>query len=114
MKRKFLASLLAVCMALSLLPVTARAAEVASGTCGAEGDGSNLTWTLDDAGTLTISGTGAMENFTGSSNPPWTRSKIQTVTIGGGVTSIGDSAFISCSSLTSVTIPGSEIGRAHV
>lgn len=107
MKRKFLASLLAVCMALSLLPVTARAAEVASGTCGAEGDGSNLTWTLDDAGTLTISGTGAMENFTGSSNPPWARSKIQTVTIGGGVTSIGNYAFYYCSSLTSVTIPNS-------
>ena len=109
MKRKFLASLLAVCMALSLLPVTARAAEVASGTCGAEGDGSNLTWTLDDAGTLTISGTGAMENFTYSSSLPWdsNRSGIQTVTIGEGVTSIGDRAFISCSSLTSVTIPGS-------
>ena len=29
-----------------------------SGTCG-----DNLTWTLDDAGTLTISGTGAMANY---------------------------------------------------
>ena len=102
MKRKFLASLLAVCMALSLLPVTARAAEVASGTCGAEGGGSNLTWVLDDAGTLTISGTGAMANFSSSSNQPWAsnRSKIRTVTIGGGVTSIGNYAFSDCSGLT--------------
>ena len=104
MKRKFLASLLAVCMALSLLPVTARAAEIASGDCGAEG--SNLKWTLDDAGTLTISGTGAMANFSSSSNQPWAsnRSKIRTVTIGGGVTSIGNYAFFDCSGLTSVTI----------
>ena len=35
--------------------LTASAAE--SGTCG-----ENLTWTLDDEGTLTISGTGAMDN----------------------------------------------------
>ena len=32
------------------------ATEIASGTCGAEGD--NLTWTLDSDGVLTISGTG--------------------------------------------------------
>ena len=42
---------------------------VASGTCGANGD--NLTWTLDDAGLLTISGTGAMRDYSQSSNIPW-------------------------------------------
>ena len=37
------------------LPVNARAAEIVdSGTCG-----DNLTWSLDNGGTLTISGTGA-------------------------------------------------------
>lgn len=36
---------------------------VASGNCGVEGDGSNLTWQLTDDGTLTISGTGDMEDF---------------------------------------------------
>lgn len=34
-----------------------------SGTCGKNGD--NLTWTLDDEGTLTISGLGEMEDFLG-------------------------------------------------
>ena len=41
----------------------AKAAVVDSGTCGAEGDGSNLVWTLDDMGTLTISGHGTMKDF---------------------------------------------------
>ena len=36
---------------------------VASGYCGGEGDGKNLSWTLDSAGTLTISETGAMKNY---------------------------------------------------
>ena len=40
------------------LPLTVSAATVSGGTCGA-----NLTWTLDDQGTLTISGTGAMSNW---------------------------------------------------
>ena len=41
--------------------LTTNAADVVeSGVCGAEGD--NLTWTLDDEGTLTISGEGEMEN----------------------------------------------------
>ncbi len=55
--------LLAVCaLWVLLLPGAARAGVVVSGTCGASGD--NLTWTLDDAGTLTISGSGEMDNYT--------------------------------------------------
>ena len=45
------------------------AAEVASGTCGAQGD--NLTWTLDDSGTLTISGTGDMADYDEATDVPW-------------------------------------------
>ena len=33
--------------------------------------GENLTWMLDSEGTLTISGTGKMWNWTGSSSVPW-------------------------------------------
>ncbi len=40
------------------MPTTAEAAEVARGTCG-----DNLTWVLDDEGTLTISGTGDMKSY---------------------------------------------------
>ena len=50
MKRTF-AFLLALCLILAALPVSTLAAQ--EGSCG---DG--LTWVLDDAGTLTISGSG--------------------------------------------------------
>ena len=44
MKKRLLSFVLAVLMIASLLPATALAADIAdSGTCGAEGDGSNLT-----------------------------------------------------------------------
>ncbi len=74
-----------------------------SGTCG-----DNLTWTLADS-VLTISGTGAMENFAYTACIPWYdyRSSIKSVIISDGVTSIGDWAFGDCSSLTSVTIGNS-------
>lgn len=56
MKKRGLSLLLALCMLLSVfsaLPITASAAS--SGQCG-----DNVYWTLDDNGTLTISGTGDM------------------------------------------------------
>ena len=65
-----------------------------SGTCG-----ENLTWTLDDEGTLTISGTGEIRDYS------WR--PVKKVVIKPGVTSIGDYAFQDCMSLTSVTIPDS-------
>lgn len=57
--KKFLLAFFAA--TLLCIGVTASAETVASGTCGANGD--NLTWTLDDLGTLTISGEGDMADF---------------------------------------------------
>ena len=64
-----------------------------------------ITWTLSDDGTLTISGTD-MPNY---NHAPWyfQRGKIKKVVIKDGVTSIGGGAFADCSGLTSVTIPNS-------
>ncbi len=78
-----------------------------SGYCGGEGDGTNLTWTLDSAGALTISGTGIMENYTWSDSPFKNIAKIISVEILPGVTSIGDSAFYDCTDIASITIPSS-------
>lgn len=108
MKKRVFSCLLALCMALEFLPLEARAAEVASGVCGGEGDGSNLTWVLDDAGTLTISGTGDMADWYYYNSPaPWydKRENIKAVNIGDGVTSVGDYAFSDYESLTRATLP---------
>ena len=85
-----------------------QAEAVTSGTCGAEGDGSNLTWRLSD-GVLTISGKGAMKDweFYGNNVSPWKESKdqITRVVIESGVTSIGNNAFSSCFYLTDISMP---------
>ncbi len=81
-----------------------------NGTCG-----KNVTWKFNEStGTLTISGTDAMENYSYSYsnysyNRPWEsyEDSIKTVVIIDGVTTIGDWAFYSCDSLTSITIPDS-------
>src|SRR5574344_1087926 len=77
-------------------------ADIPAGTCG-----TGVSWVLVDH-TLTISGTGAMADFT-SGAAPWNAylSNITSVVIKSGVTSIGASAFAWCSALTSVSIPGS-------
>ena len=78
---------------------------IASGTCG-----ESLTWMLDrDTGVLTISGSGAMDNWKSKLLPPWYdyRVEIETVTILDNATSIGVDAFCNCSNLISVTIPDS-------
>ena len=80
----------------------ASASAASSGKCG-----DDLTYTLDDEGTLSISGTGAMKDYSSTFRAPWDsyRSSIKEAIIGDKVTTIGKYAFAGCSSLTSVTIP---------
>lgn len=86
-------------------------AEIYSGTCGSEGDGLLLQWTLNtEDSTLTISGTGAMPNYSVYGSPaPWEgyKSLIKTVIIENGCTRIGEGAFSSCENLISAHIPAS-------
>lgn len=69
--------------------------------------GSNLTWAVDENGTLTISGTGAMTDYAYSLRAPWYgyRTRITAVVAEAGVTSIGSCAFNDCSHITTVTLP---------
>ena len=69
----------------------------------------NLTWTLDADGTLTISGTGAMKDYDYDNNlsPVYNNSDVKKIVIEDGVTSIGNTAFSYCKSLTIITIPDS-------
>ena len=112
MRKRLLSFVLAVLMIASLLPAAVLAADIVdSGTCGAEGDGSNLTWTLDSKGALTIRGTGEMAHYgknyrDACLRAPWPKD-IKTVTIENGVTSIGGYAFYSCEELAAITIPDS-------
>ena len=89
---------------------TAEPTIVDSRNCGK--DGSNVTWTLDSAGLLAISGTGEMADYESKTDSasgeeittaPW-GNQAKTVVIGDGVTGIGAAAFYGCSGLTSVTM----------
>lgn len=80
---------------------------IASGYCGADGDGSNLTWALDDKGLLTIDGTGAMAGYS-SGYTPWNNynSSINSVEISDGVTTIGKNS-IKYTNAVSISMPES-------
>lgn len=68
--------------------------------------GKNVTWQFNSkTGALTIMGSGAMYSYTSSLNTPWAsvKTKIKTLFVGKDVTSIGNTAFYGCTSLTKVT-----------
>lgn len=86
-------------------------------TGGAAGDGSGVTWQLtentDDPSTytLTIRGSGAMEDYLMSGHQPWRsfRDQITSVVVSPGVTSIGNLAFTRSSKLIHVDIADSVV-----
>ena len=94
----------------SIVSVTYRkpaAATVASGKCG-----DSAKWTLDAAGTLTISGSGKTWDFIDedwNANAPWydvsLRLRIKKVVVEKGITYVGTRAFYDCSEMTSVSLP---------
>ena len=102
-KKKLVSFLLAFLLTVALLPATAFASDTVGGYCGKEGEGKNLSWSLDlDTGELAISGTGEMKSygFRGT-DTPWHAyiDSIRSVRIGDTVTSIGHYAFYGCKNL---------------
>ena len=123
--KRFLTFILVVLLVCTSVPVSF-AAVTTYGNCG-----KNVEWTLDSNGTLTISGTGDMYDYSEEKNDwivtgwrviaedsfdsgpvfkiSWKEynEKIKKIVIKKGVTSIGRNAFSWIHHLTSVTIPGS-------
>ena len=93
---KDIKKLMITLVALLALTTGAWAQQWTSGDC---------TVTFSD-GVLTVSGTGAMADYT-SNSAPWYGSEVKTIVIESGVTSIGEGAFASCYNLESVSIPAS-------
>ena len=99
MRKRILSLLLAIIMTISL-GTTVLAddnAIVNSGTCG-----ENLTWTLDSAGLLTISGTGEMWDSAFSYNKD-----IKSVRLPDAITQIPYKAFSGCTNLKNIRLPDS-------
>ena len=105
--KKYLICVVALCLLLAMLPLGAFATEVETteaetairepGRCGED-----LTWSYD-SGTLTISGSGAMDDYP-DGDAPWLEYKdsITSVVFTGGVTSVGACAFADYDNLESV------------
>ena len=98
---------------LSMLFAVNAAAEIKSGTCGA-----NITWEYNEENlTLTLTGSGAMTNFTPKKQAPWRTilakygskdfpisTLVENLQIKGKITNIGDYAFYECTSLKKLEV----------
>ncbi len=98
---KWLAAFLTMILLLMTCPVNMLADD--NGSCGED-----LTWSLS-AGTLTITGSGDMENYTEYDLPPWyeQRENIVRIELPDGLTRIGSLAFFECANVTAVVLPDS-------
>ena len=78
---------------------------LAQGTCGAEADGSNVTWVLTTDGTLILSGTGAVAAYENRKDTPWRdyNYQILQLEVQKGITSV--SGLCSCYKLREVSLP---------
>lgn len=99
---RILCIFLTVLLCVGFLNIEAVYATAASGKCG-----NNLIWSLA-GGVLTISGSGAMDDYRAEENsPPWVdvAEQIQVIKVTEGVTTIGNSAFSNLPNLNAVTLP---------
>jgi hypothetical protein len=104
MKKRLLSILITAALLLTLVPAFGTPAlAVETGVCG---DG--LTWWIDVDGSLTIAGTGAMDDWS-SGGAPWyhRRADITSISISADCTSVGSYAFEGCTALDNVFLTGS-------
>ena len=102
-----MALLLSILLLLPCIPAVR--ADGDSGSCG-----NNLSWSFS-GNTLTITGSGAMEDYSTDRPAPWShlRSSIYYLSLPEGLTRIGNLAFYECENIGAVTLPNSvtEIGE---
>ena len=72
--------------------------------------GNGVNWAVAD-GVLTISGAGAIPDYSSTAKAPWysLRGNITSIVIEDGVTSVGDYAFANLGEVVSVEIPASVV-----
>lgn len=110
MTRKRLAFFTAACVTLSTAAVLPKDALDGLGLMSANaavtnGVDGNITYEFDDTtGTLTLSGTGIMDDHV-NGYAPWASWDVEKVIVGKGITSIGNGAFYGLQDLESVTLP---------
>lgn len=112
MKRRLILLMLTLCLLLSGVPAafateTTEATEAATEeTRPADSCGDSLTWSFYE-GTLTVTGTGAMDDMSGGA--PWGDYKddITTLVLSGGVTTVGAEAFADCDNLVTINFGAS-------
>ncbi|MCM1285815.1 MAG: leucine-rich repeat protein [Acetobacter sp.] len=93
----FILSAVIIITSVSGMTITANAD---TGSCGA-----NVSYNFNsDTGALVISGTGAMTDYSTNNRPVWFGKEVKTIAVQSGVTSIGNRAFQSLSSVTAISI----------
>lgn len=99
--KRFAVILLILSILLSQVSMVHAASATASGACGPK-----LQWKLEN-NTLTITGTGSMDDYQGSYDHPWASyiPQIHKIVISKGVTTLGKQAFHQCDQVTKVTLP---------
>lgn len=88
-----------MCILIFSLFIPLSASATVSGSCG-----DKISYSLSGT-TLTISGKGAMTNFSDENMAPWYGEDIKKIFVEEGVSSIGTLAFFGCKNLTNVSLP---------
>lgn len=102
---RLIVAVLAIVMMISCIPMVS----ADSGGCG-----ENLQWSFS-GGTLTITGSGAMTDYSEANPAPWysLREQIVNLSLPEGLTRVGNYAFAQCNQLISVKLPSTvtEVGK---
>ena len=85
-----------------LFPLSATAATVDSGSCG-----ETITWTLDSDGLLTLSGSGALEDYAYEDSPFYQNTAIRAAAFESGITDVTGALFFGCTALRRITFSAS-------